>query len=202
MKFIKPPNIIQKFYKNLICNIKNDENKIFLTFDDCSDEEVTFDILDILDTYKIKATFFCTAKYIETNKLHEKIIARGHSIGNHGYEHLNGYNTSVQDYVSDVFNCNNVIDTELFRPPYGKITPKQLSVISKSYKVILWDVLSYDFSQDITPVECFEIVKKNTRSGAIIVFHASKKASRNMLYALPNFIEFAFRKKYIFSLIK
>ncbi len=202
MKFIKPPNIIQKFYKNLICNIKNDENRIFLTFDDCSDEEVTLDVLDVLEKYKIKATFFCTAKYVETNKLHEKIIALGHAIGNHGYEHLNGYNTSVQDYVSDAFNCSNIIDTELFRPPYGKITPKQLSVISKSYKVILWDVLSYDFSQDVSPVECFEIVKKNTRSGSIIVFHTSKKASRNMLYALPNFIEFALRKKFVFSLIK
>lgn len=202
MKLIKPPNIIKKIFKNAIWKIPNEKNQIFLTFDDCSNEDAAYEILDILDRYKVKATFFCLGKYLIISKLHLKIEQRGHVIANHGFEHLNGFKTNFDEYVSNVFRCNEIVDSDLFRPPYGKITPKQFKNLNKSYTIIMWDVLSYDFDEQTTPIQCFDNVKNNFSSGSIIVFHANEKSRRNMSFALPLFLEHVNSSKYQFSVIK
>jgi len=202
MKLIKIPNIIKKIYKSAIWTIPNEKNEIYLTIDDCSDEETTLEVLDILENHQVKATFFCIGKYVEENNLHKKIIKEGHGIGNHGYEHLNGLKTDYDKYISNVFNCASIIDSDLFRPPYGKISIKQLKKLSQSFKIIMWDVLSYDFDEKTTPIECLENVKSNIESGSIIVFHANKKSQKNILFALPVFLEYIKTTKFNFSVIK
>ncbi len=201
MKFVNPPNIVKNFCKKFVWTIPNNEKKIFLTFDDCQDEDLTFRVLDILDHFAIKATFFCTGKYLQFNKIHKVIAAKGHNLGNHGFEHINGLKSKTQDYVCDVHKCRQFIDSDLFRPPYGKILPKQAKILSKSYKIIMWSVLSYDFDKNITPAECLEFVKNYTNSGSVIVFHTNTKARRNLLYALPNSIRFLLNKNFKFDTI-
>lgn len=199
MKLIKPPNIIKNFYKKAIWSVPNEKNEIYLTIDDCADEEITIEILDILNRYNIKATFFCIGKYLEINKLHLKMIEDGHVVGNHGYEHLNGLKTDFEKYISNVYRCSEIIDSHLFRPPYGKISRKQYNSLQKSYKIVFWDVLSYDFDENVSPIECYDNVVSNFSSGSIIVFHSNKKSKRNLLYALPNFLEHALKNGYSFS---
>ncbi|MBN2662914.1 MAG: polysaccharide deacetylase family protein [Bacteroidales bacterium] len=201
MKLIKPPNIIKKIYKNVIWNISNEKNQIFLTIDDCSDYEATIEVLDILDDFNVKATFFCIGKYIEVSKLHLTISEKGHAVANHGYEHIDGFKTNFDDYVSNVYKCSQIIDSDLFRPPYGKITHKQYKSLNKSFKIVMWDVLSYDFDEQTSPIQCLENVKNNFLSGSIIVFHANKKSRKNMLFALPIFLEYINSSTFEFSLI-
>ena len=196
MKLIKPPKILRILNKNIIWEIPNSYNKVFLTIDDCSDEELTLWVLDILREYGIKATFFCIGKYIEQNKLHLKIKKEGHQIGNHGYEHLNGFKISRDDYFSNVMKNNQFVDSDIFRPPYGKITLPEINLIKKNFRIIMWSILTYDFDETILPIECFENVKKNVRSGSIIVFHANKKSRRNMTFALRASIEFLLANNY------
>jgi len=201
MKFINPPNILKKIYKNLIWDIPNEENKVFLTIDDCQSEDVTRRILDVLDEFKIKATFFCCGKNVEFNNLHNTILDKGHRVGNHGFEHISGYKTSLNDYVSNVYKCNQIIDSNLYRPPYGKITFRQSNTLKITYKIIMWDIMTYDFDLNTTPIECFENVKEYVKSGSIIVFHANDKAKRNVMFALPYSIEYLLKKGFSFSVI-
>lgn len=201
MKLVYPPNIIRKFTKNIIWSIKERKKTIFLTFDDCNSEDLTYWALELLKEFNIKATFFCTGKNIEGTTAVSDILKEGHSVGNHGYEHLNGFKTRTKEYVSDVLKCNSLIDSDLFRPPYGRITPKQYKILQKNYKIIMWEVVSYDFDKNVTPQECFENVKKYSKSGSIIVFHTNEKARRNIQYALPATIEYFFKIGYQFDKI-
>ncbi len=196
MKLIKPPKILTIFDKNIIWNIPNSENKVFLTFDDCSDEDLTLWVLDILKQYNIKATFFCVGKYLEQNKLHEQIRLQGHEVGNHGYEHLNGLKISRREYLSNALKNNQIVDSNIFRPPYGKITLSQINLLKNNFKIIMWSLLTYDFDETILPIECFENVKKNVFTGSIIVFHTNKKSRRNINFALPASIEFLLANNY------
>lgn len=163
---------------------------LYLTFDDGPIPEVTYTVLDILEQYGIKATFFCVGHNIEKHpEVFLEIIKRGHSIGNHTYNHLKGWKTTLGKYLENVDQFDRHTKTELFRPPYGKITPLQLYKLKNKYKIILWSVLSFDFDQSTSPEKCLQNVIKYTEDGSIIVFHDSLKASKNMLFALPQFIE-------------
>ena len=129
----------------------------------------------------------------------EAIRKEGHSIGNHTYKHLNGWSTNTNAYIKDILRCNEIVDSKLFRPPYGRITKSQTSIMLNRYQVVMWDVLSGDFDQTITKERCLKNVLNNTQAGSIIVFHDSVKAADRMQYALPRVLEYYAKKGFAFS---
>lgn len=212
--WIKTNSLIKRIFPNYIWDIPNMENKIYLTFDDGPTPEITSWVLDILKEHQIKATFFCIGKNIEKNPtLFNKIIDDGHTIGNHTFNHRNGWNTSIEEYLDNIDLCKSEISkykskilnlpTPLFRPPYGKIKNTQSKKLRQlGYKIIMWDVLSADFDQSITPERCLENVLHNTRSGSVIVFHDSIKAFKNLEYTLPKYIAILKQKGFEFDIIR
>lgn len=201
MKFISHPKLIRQIFKKIVWKSNTNEKIIYLTFDDCSNPEVLDFVLDILKKYEIKATFFCSGKYIVGTNIISKIKSSGHNIGNHGYNHLNGWKSSNKKYINDIFECSKVIDSKLFRPPYGKLSLKQYFILRKYFKIILWDVMSYDFDKNTSPKQCFDYVTKNATKGSIIVFHANSKAENNIITCLPDIIDFYVSKGYSFGVL-
>lgn len=202
--WIKTHFIIKKLFPNLIWDIPNKEKKIYLTFDDGPTPEITQWVLAELEKHHAKATFFCIGKNITAHpEIFNTIIEKGHSIGNHTYNHLNGWKTKTEHYIENSLLCENNISnlqSKLFRPPYGKITAAQAKELRQlGYKIIMWDVLSADFDQTISPEKCLDNVLKNTQSGSIIVFHDSVKAYKNLEYVLPRALDYLTKNNYSFE---
>lgn len=203
MYFYKFPKWQQWFYPKAIFDFygKNSgkKNTIYLTFDDGPTPGVTNTILDILEAYHVKATFFCIGKKVKAYpELFQAIIDGGHSIGNHGMNHVNGFKMSATNYVDNVVEATNYIDSKLFRPPYGKCTPKQYRLLNElGYKIIFWSHLSYDFDSSLDAVRRFEKIKSNTKNGSIIVFHDTKLAFDKTEF--KDILEFYIQKKFMFS---
>ncbi|TRX37749.1 polysaccharide deacetylase family protein [Flavobacterium restrictum] len=193
----KTNRVIKKLFRSYIWHIPNSENTIYLTFDDGPTPEVTSWVLSELKKNAIKATFFCIGKNIEEQPdIFIQTILAGHAIGNHTQNHLNGWQSTITEYLENAKLCHAAINEQtrdsctLFRPPYGKIKNSQARQMLKlGYKIIMWDVLSADFDTTITPETCLNNVLDNVKSGSIIVFHDSVKAAVNMKYALPKIIE-------------
>ncbi|MES2411641.1 MAG: polysaccharide deacetylase family protein [Bacteroidota bacterium] len=206
--WVKTNYFVKRIFPNYIWDIPNNENKVFLTFDDGPTPEITEWTLAQLKKYEAKATFFCIGNNIEKHPgIFQKVIREGHTIGNHTFDHLKGWQTNTDDYIENVkhcqFNIQNSIFNTLFRPPYGKIKPSQSRILRKlGYKIIMWDVLSYDFDQTITPEKCLNNVLKNIQSGSIIVFHDSIKAEQNLKYVLPKTLEFLKGKRFVCAKIE
>lgn len=169
----------------------SDEKVLYLTFDDGPIPEVTEFVLETLEKYQAKATFFCIGDNIRKHRsIFEKVMTDGHSIGNHTYNHLNGWKTTDKEYLDNVARCDEQlpIKTDLFRPPYGRIKKSQARRL-QSKKIVMWDVLSGDFSADISCKRCLEKTVKHTNPGSILLFHDSLKAKKNMQYTLPRVLE-------------
>lgn len=195
--WVKSNKLIKRIFGKYYWDFPNTDKNIYLTFDDGPTPKITEWVLDLLKEQEVKATFFCIGKNIQSNPiLFDRIKKENHAIGNHTFNHVNGWKTKNEEYINNVDICDclltsHQINSKLFRPPYGKITKWQSAVLrSKGYKIIMWDVLSADFDATITPEKCLKNVVKNVRSGSIIVFHDSVKAASNMQYALPKVIEF------------
>ena len=203
MRFlIRPPKLIRKLYKESIWRIEQKKPTIYLTFDDGPIPELTPWVLDILKKHHIKATFFCVGENVKKNpELYKRIIDEGHKTGNHTQNHLKGWKTKTQLYLNNVEACHSLVDSNLFRPPYGRLKLSQFKLISNSYNVVFWDVLSHDYSSKITPENCLQNSIKYTRNGSIIVFHDNIKAEKNLKYALPNYIEHFLNLNYSFECI-
>lgn len=208
--FVKTPSIIKHTFSNYVWSIPSHEKEIFLTFDDGPTPRITEQVLDILNQFNAKATFFCIGKNIVTNpKIFERIQIDGHGIGNHTNDHIKGWKTSTDDYIDSVLKTEKILASEiktqnskLFRPPYGQIKPSQSRILRKlGYKIIMWDVLSYDWETSYKEEKILKNVLDNTVSGSIVVFHDSHKASKNILYALPKFLDFFSKKGYHFKKI-
>jgi peptidoglycan-N-acetylglucosamine deacetylase len=207
MNWIKTHWLIKKIFSNYVWDGPNNENKVFLTFDDGPTPEITQWTLNLLKEYNAKATFFCIGDNIRKYpEIFKKVIAAEHSIGNHTFNHLNGWETATNDYIKNAKlyeTEHSKLSTEhcqLFRPPYGKIKPSQSKILRKlGYKIIMWDVISYDFDTTISKEKCLENVLKNVQSGSIIVFHDSKKAFQHLEYALPRTLEFLNEKGFVFE---
>jgi peptidoglycan-N-acetylglucosamine deacetylase len=217
--WIKTNRYIKKLFSNYVWDVPNSENKIYLTFDDGPTPEITEWVLQELEKQKAKATFFCIGNNIEKHpQIFEKVITKGHSIGNHTFNHLNGWKTSTDDYLENSFQCSiasdqwsvisdqlpdcklNTEHCKLFRPPYGKIKASQAKKLrALGYKIIMWDVLSADFDTSISAEKCIENVLKNTQSGSIIVFHDSIKAFPRLEYTLPKVLENLAKKGFVFE---
>jgi peptidoglycan/xylan/chitin deacetylase (PgdA/CDA1 family) len=166
---------------------------LYLTFDDGPHPVITETVLNILKKYNAKASFFCigdnVAKYPDT---YQRILSEGHTIGNHTYNHLNGWKTGDEEYLSNTRRASELIQSRLFRPPYGKIKMSQkrkLMYGEMKMKIIMWSVLSGDFDKRLTPERCARYVIRSSKPGSIIVFHDSEKAAERMLFALPKVLE-------------
>ena len=207
--WVKTNKWIKKVFNNLVWDIPNLEKKIYLTFDDGPIPKVTEWVLDLLKSEEIKATFFCIGDNIKKHpEVYKRILSEGHQTGNHTFNHLNGWKTKTKSYLGNFKLCETEhlkLNTEhsfLFRPPYGKIKPSQSKAIRQlGYKIIMWDVLSYDFDPTISVEKCLENVISNTEQGSIIVFHDSLKAEKNLKYALPKAIQILKNRGFVFDVI-
>ena len=189
-------HILPSYY---LWNVENKNNEIYLTFDDGPTLELTEKILEILSKKNVLATFFLVGNNVDKHpKLYDLIIENGHSIGNHTHNHLKGWKTPTNLYVQNVVKASRIIDSNLFRPPYGKMTLRQGHRLKSQFKIIMWSLLTKDYDNSISPEYCLSRAKK-VKSGDIIVFHDNVKASKNMLYALPLFIDFALEKGFVFK---
>ena len=178
--------------RNLVWRKKSSSSKVvYLTFDDGPTPEVTPLVLELLDEYGIKATFFCVGENVEKYPdIYNDILTRGHKTGNHTFNHPKGFKTKTDEYVKNVQKASGYIESNLFRPPYGQIKRKQRKRLQNDYKIIMWDIITHDYNRMIQPESVFNNVKKLVRNGSIIVFHDSIKAKNNMLTALPLTIEY------------
>ena len=186
--FIKPLSFFRFFYPSLIWK-KAGSKKIWLTFDDGPTPEVTEYILSVLKSEKILATFFLVGQDILNNqRIYQKIKADGHTIGNHTNYHLNGWKTCSRKYIQDIEKCQELMkENVLFRPPYGKMTSKQILNLKKKYKLILWDILSYDFKEK-NPTKLKSNVLDNISDGSIVVFHNNTKSYKLLKETLRDII--------------
>jgi peptidoglycan/xylan/chitin deacetylase (PgdA/CDA1 family) len=203
--FKKTPGIFTKLFKDRTWRIDTDEKNLYLTFDDGPHPEATSFVLDELKKFNGKATFFCVGKNVKENfTTYERIIAEGHKVANHTYNHLNGWKTDDKKYVEDIVKAAKIIDSNLFRPPYGRITKFQLKAISGDklhLKTIMWDVLSGDFDPSVTGENCYLNVVNNAKPGSIVVFHDSAKSFATLQYALPRILKYYSEKEYHFPVL-
>ncbi len=200
--FRKIPAFIPLIYRNrVITRIPEVSRKLYFTFDDGPHPEVTPRVLDILEKYHTKATFFVLGKNVEKYPdIFQKIKHQGHSTGNHTYSHLNGWKTPDEEYYHDIELCNQLVPTPIFRPPYGRLKLRQAHYLSTQYQIILWTLLSLDFIENLNPEDVLKkLMNESFRGGEIIVFHDSVKASPRLLYALPRFVEFILEKGFTFE---
>lgn len=190
MRITKTPELAKKVFNRLTWEKNTDVKELYLTFDDGPTPGITEWILDLLDRFNAKATFFCLGKNVVLfPDLFEETLRRGHAVGNHTYSHLNGWKTVSKKYLEDIAACEKVFHSKLFRPPYGKLKPGTRTEILKKYEIIMWDVLSYDFDNSLKKEDCLSKTLKKTRSGSIVVFHDSEKAKANMQYCLPKILK-------------
>ena len=172
-------------------NIKDEEKSVYLTFDDGPTPKVTDWVLNLLDEYDAKGTFFCLGRNVDAYPdIYKEIVRRGHSVGNHTYSHMKGYSASTQRYMDDIRIAGELIDSKLFRPPYGRILPRQVKAILPHYKIIMWEVLSVDYNRKVSSGRVAKNVINNVKPGSIVVFHDSDKARKNLYAALPVVMEY------------
>lgn len=200
MYFIKSPRLFDIFYPQLIWRIAGTEKKIYLTFDDGPDESVTPELLNILEQYNAKATFFCVGKKVDKlPQIVKQITAAGHSIGNHTYHHLKGKNVGTKSYMEDISACDFLLNSSLFRPPYGSIKQKQIKRLKEQYKIYMWTVLPGDFDQNVSKEKCLHRSIKHTKKGTIIVYHDNEKSRDKVLFTVPKYIEHFQKLGYTFE---
>jgi len=245
---VKTPWVFKMLFPHYVWQIKTSEKVIYLTFDDGPTPNITDFVLNCLKTHQAKATFFCIGNNVEKHPdIFNRILADGHSVGNHTQNHLRGWESDTNVYVKNVIEAEAIIQaskwktpdfdatadqlitsvlpeidpeksiiaksspkskvihrtssiSSLFRPPYGQIKPSQgKQLLKKGYKIIMWDVISFDWEQELSEDMCLQRVISNTESGSIVVFHDSIKASKNMMYALPKVLEYFSAKGFRFE---
>jgi peptidoglycan/xylan/chitin deacetylase (PgdA/CDA1 family) len=212
----KTPGFVKTLFPNFVWNINTEQKELYLTFDDGPTPEITDWVLQTLNKFEAKATFFCIGNNIEKHPdIFQNILAEEHAIGNHTYNHLKGWKHKTKDYIEDVLNTQDLMNfqiqnseivnrepslVKLFRPPYGKFKNKQSKkLLELDYRIILWDVLSYDWDSSVSEQTCFNNVTSAAKEGSIIVFHDSLKASRNLKHVLPQVLEYYSEKGFSFK---
>ncbi|WP_342329419.1 polysaccharide deacetylase family protein [Pedobacter sp. FW305-3-2-15-E-R2A2] len=194
MYLVKSPLLLKWYYPSLIWNKTRAQRVIYLTFDDGPIPDVTDFVLKTLKSFNAKATFFCIGDNIQKHPdVFGRLKSEGHRIGNHTFNHLKGWKTEDQVYLQNFRQCQELTNTNLFRPPYGRIKKSQISSLRTELpelQIVMWDVLSGDFDLKLAPQKCYEQVIKHTENGSIIVFHDSLKAFDRLKYALPRALQY------------
>jgi peptidoglycan/xylan/chitin deacetylase (PgdA/CDA1 family) len=197
---VKTPAALKPFAADLVWNVKTKDKIIYLTFDDGPSACCTEEILNVLTKYDAKATFFCIGGNVAKHpELYARLISGGHRAGNHTWNHMSGWEFSDYSYLRNILECAAVVESNLFRPPYGKISRSQAQSIGKRFSIIMWDVLSADWDPAVSPEKCLSNVVNNSTAGSIVVFHDSEKAHKNMSYALPRALEIWSEQGYRFE---
>lgn len=200
MYWIKTPQVVKCLFPQFTWNVPEADKTIYLTFDDGPIPDITPFVLETLADYEAKATFFCVGDNIGKHPaIFEQVYNQGHAIGNHTFNHLNGWYTENIPYFRNVRLGAAASRSSLFRPPYGKLKPSQAQALTRHYDVIMWDVLSGDFDLSLSPEQCLKNVLTHTESGSVIVFHDSQKAAPRLLHALPRVLDHFSNQGYRFE---
>ena len=197
----QPPQLIRYLYPSAIWRMDKDERAVYLTFDDGPIPRVTPWVLDVLDRYGVKATFFMVGDNIRKHPDEFRmVVERGHRIGNHTFNHIRGLSYDINSYLENTDKaCRMMMNTNLFRPPHGYMSPKQYAELKKRYKIIMWDLVTRDYNRKFNGEQILQKVKKYVRNGSIITFHDSLKSEENIIYALPKAIEWLMEQGYEFK---
>ncbi|WP_219856006.1 polysaccharide deacetylase family protein [Pontibacter mangrovi] len=195
LRLYKTPWLLKKLMPGYTWHREVQGKVLYLTFDDGPIPEVTPWVLEVLEKYNAKATFFCVGDNVAKHpEVARQVLAQGHRLANHTYNHLKGWQTPLQQYLENTKMCQQEVEKlqphapKLFRPPYGRITGKQAQKLREEYELVMWDVLTNDYDQNLSPEACLRQSIKSTQSGSIIVFHDSLKAKQNLMYALPRYV--------------
>lgn len=196
------PRFLRPLFGKLTWRVKTDSKLVYLTFDDGPVPEVTPQVLDILDEYGWKATFFCVGDNVRKYpEVYQEVLRRGHRVGNHSFNHIRGYRYPVEEYVANVQKASAYIESRLFRPPHGRITFSQIKALKEDYDIVMWDVITYDYDKKKKPEQIMRTVRNYLRKGSIVVFHDSIKAKDNVLTVLPQALAYWKEKGYSYGLL-
>lgn len=199
----RPPKIYRALFPNALFRVKGEGKVVYLTFDDGPIPEATPWVLDTLDKYGVKATFFMVGDNVRKYPhLYHEVKRRGHAVGNHTMHHLQGLKVSAENYVEDIRVADELIGSNLFRPPHGFISIKQSRMVARDYRLVMYDLITRDYSRKLTAQDVFENVRRYSRDGSIIVFHDSIKSMPRIKQALPQSIEWLQSEGYEFKLIE
>jgi peptidoglycan/xylan/chitin deacetylase (PgdA/CDA1 family) len=206
MYLIKTPNILQRLFPHFTWRIPStgeQEKVLYLTFDDGPIPGLTPWVLEQLAAYSANATFFCVGDNVRKQPvIFQDIVQQGHSVGNHTYHHLDGWATENIPYFHDLRKCAQLTHSTLFRPPYGRLKPRQAQFLLRHYHIIMWDVLSADFDPSVSPLQCSRNVLDSAGPGSVVVFHDNYKAEENLRYALPRVLAHFSEQGYRFEAIR
>jgi peptidoglycan/xylan/chitin deacetylase (PgdA/CDA1 family) len=199
----QPPQFIRQLYPHAHWRMNTSEKAVYLTFDDGPIPEVTPWVLDVLDRYQIKATFFMVGDNVRKHPDEYKmVVERGHRIGNHTFNHLKGFEEGSERYIANVDKADCYLTTDLFRPPHGIMRMKQYRMLSKRYRIIMWDLVTRDYNPKLNGEQVLRKVRKYARNGSIITFHDSLRSVDNLRYALPRAIEWLQGEGYEFKVFE
>jgi peptidoglycan/xylan/chitin deacetylase (PgdA/CDA1 family) len=212
MRMFRLPDFVRKLLPQLEWQKSETEKTIYLTFDDGPIPEVTDFVLEQLSNYQAKGTFFCVGENLVRNPdVAARVVAAGHRLGNHTFNHLKAWKTNSEQYLANAKKCAEAlkgylskseisgVEKPLFRPPYGQISLNKIKQLEPGYRIIMWDLLTCDYDQTLSPEACLEASLKYTRPGSIVVFHDSLKARRNLEYVLPRYLKHFHGLGYRFS---
>lgn len=201
----RTPALLRWLYPDLLWRMPAGEHKLYLTFDDGPIPELTPWILEVLDKYQVPATFFCVGDNLRKHgAIAAEAHAAGHRIANHTYHHVKGWQMNTASYMQEVQDCDEALSPfgeskkRLFRPPYGRISRRQIKALLPDYEIVMWDVLTADYDNRQSPEACLHNSLRTTRDGSIIVFHDNVKATKNIRYALAPYIERCLEQGYTF----
>ncbi|MBK3517359.1 polysaccharide deacetylase family protein [Carboxylicivirga marina] len=198
---VQPPEVLRKLFPHTLWRAKGEGKTLYLTFDDGPVEKETTWVMNLLDDYKIKASFFCVGENADNNThLMQELLKRGHSVGNHAYNHLPAWKCSRKEYFDNIEKAKPFIPGGLFRPPHGQLYPWYMTELKHQFKhIVMWDVLSMDYDARLSQHDVLNNVLNNTREGSILLFHDSKKAWKRMHYALPAALDQLLKEGYQFK---
>lgn len=195
-------SFLRPVFGKLIWRVNTKSKLIYLTFDDGPVPEVTIPILDILDKYGWKATFFCVGDNVRKHPdVYREVLKRGHRVGNHTFNHIKACRNTTRDYIANVKKASEYIDSHLFRPPHGILKFSQIRALKKEYDIVMWDLITFDYNRKKKPDQIMKTVQKHLRAGSIVVFHDSVKAKDNVLSVLPEVLAFWKSEGYDFGLL-
>ncbi|HMQ07445.1 MAG TPA: polysaccharide deacetylase family protein [Saprospiraceae bacterium] len=189
LRLYKIPDFIQFCFSQLIWRIPNSEKKVFLTFDDGPHPQSTPYILEMLEQFEARATFFCLGAHIELYpEMFNRILNAGHGIGNHGYHHLSGWQTRIETYIKNTRQGSKITGSDLFRPPYGRLTWQQYNNLKCEFKILMWSLNTYDYDQKQSLNTTINKLCNHTKSGSIVLFHDQPSSLKTTLYILYEYL--------------